>query len=292
MLYFYHNSLLRNGDKKLKPFSNLLIDSTCPVKTAIELLEKAEQKTLFVVDDNGRLLAALTDGDIRRRLLKNGEINSTVADVANYYPLFLYDSERDKAQSLMAERHIWALPILDDDNVIIDVEFIFEKMDFSNMRIRRILPEDIDKINAFFDQMAGDTRSMFNRGDVNRDRINRHLEKNTDNEIHFGAFIDTANGEIIVGYVFLWDIDKTIPWLGIAVHEKCKGRHMGRELLRFIFDYSEENGYGGLMLTTVPANIRAQGLYERMGFEYQGIHSSGEYFYIKSFIKKIDGERL
>ena len=265
---------------------NYLISENDTVMTAMDRIDTTGKKTVFAVDENKSLKAVLTDGDIRRFLLSGGKTDEKIRNVANYKPLFLYDSERDKAYSKLRENHIEAIPILNDDNIIISIEFMYENVDIDNISFRELTAGDKIAINAFFDQMAGDTRSMFNRGDCNRIRVNDFLDGKSENEKHFIAVSNKSGGEeYIVGYVFIWDTDTGIPWMGIAIHEDWKGRHMGRKLLKFIFGYSIENGYGGLMLTTVPANIRAQGLYERMGFEYQGIHSSGEYFYIKRFKK-------
>lgn len=139
----------------------------------------------------------------------------------------------------------------------------------------------------FFDQMAGDTRAMFNRGDVNRMRIIGHLSrKEYDGQIHFAAVVkDGAGNERMVGYVFLWDMDKALPWLGIAVREDWKGHHLGRILLKHLDDWARPRGYGGLMLTSVPANVRAHSLYARMGFEYCGVYPDSEFLFIKRYAK-------
>ena len=92
----------------------------------------------------------------------------------------------------------------------------------------------------------------------------------------------------MVGYVFLWDLDTLIPWLGICVREDWKGNHLGRKLLEHLDSYLQPKGYGGVMLTSVPANIRAHSLYERMGFVYYGNHPSSEFLYIKRYPVKRD----
>ena len=89
----------------------------------------------------------------------------------------------------------------------------------------------------------------------------------------------------MVGYVFLWDLATRIPWLGIAVREGWKGHHLGQRLMRHAEDYALENGCGGVMLTSVPANIRAHSLYARMGYDYCGSYLDGEFLFIKRFAR-------
>ncbi len=103
-------------------------------------------------------------------------------------------------------------------------------------------------------------------------------------EIFFGAFSPDGS---IAGIVFAIDLDTGVPAVGIAVHEKIKGKHLGRILLQYMDEYAISKGYTGLYLTTAVANMRGQGLYERMGYRKMGTHVSGEFFYLKRFPKKI-----
>ena len=151
--------------------------------------------------------------------------------------------------------------------------------DLEHVRIRLITPQDLPLVEAFYDQMGGESRAFFNRGDGNRQFSLRALRGEAPNTAFFLA---EAEGRM-VGTVFLWDTHKRVPWLGIAVAEDCKGRHLGRSLLSHAHEHARALGAGGVLLTTAVANIRGQGLYERMGYERLGQHSSGEYLYLLRF---------
>lgn len=99
---------------------DFLIDEDCTMLHAMELLDKVGKKTLFVVKE-GQLAAALTDGDIRRWILKKGSLDVTVKDIANYNPVFLRDKERVSAKEFMKKQAIEALPILNENNEITSV---------------------------------------------------------------------------------------------------------------------------------------------------------------------------
>ena len=45
-------------------------------------------------------------------------------------------------------------------------------------------------------------------------------------------------------------------------------------------EWAESVGAGGIMLSTAPENVRAQKLYERMGYVQIGIQSNGELLYL------------
>ena len=74
---------------------------------------------LFIVDENGSLVGSLTDGDIRRWLLKSGKITATVVEAMNPSPCTL-TSAKD-ALRLMKDKSITAIPIIDINRNIVDI---------------------------------------------------------------------------------------------------------------------------------------------------------------------------
>lgn len=89
---------------------------------AMEMLEKNKIKVLFVLDQD-ILRATVTDGDIRRWLMRGGEVKAQVKQVANYQPKYLHEGQTHQAESLMKEYGIEAVPIVDEGFVIKDIIF-------------------------------------------------------------------------------------------------------------------------------------------------------------------------
>ena len=263
-----------------------LIGQESSIRECLQQLCDSAKGILFLVDGM-TLKGALSDGDVRRYLLGGGSIDDPAVRAANLRPLFLFDTERERASAFMCDRKISVVPILDEDMKVVDVAFLREGVYMDDVKFRELTAGDLGLLMEFFDQMAGDTRAMFNRGDVNRLRAMKHLNAKPfgeDGEIHFAAVAMGADGEErIVGYVFLWDIDTKIPWLGIAVREEWKGHRLGRRLLEHVDAWAKPRGYGGVMLTSVPANIRAHSLYTRMGYQYYGTYPDSEFLYVKRY---------
>lgn len=273
------------GGASLSPaIRSVLIEESDPVIAALRRLNETSRQILFVVD-GARLKASLSDGDIRRFLLAGGTLDEPLSAAAHREPRFLMSTERERARSLLTEWHVPAIPIVDESMRLVDIVFRYETVDLDAVDIRVLTGDDLPMVLEFFDQMAGDTRAMFNRGDINRIRAIDHLSrKGDDGQRHFAAVIRDGSGvEKMVGYVFLWDADRKIPWVGIAVREEWKGKRLGRRLMGYLDDWARPRGYGGLMLTSVPANIRAHSLYVRMGFEYLGVYSDGEFLFVKRY---------
>ena len=142
--------------------------------------------------------------------------------------------------------------------------------------IRPFQKGDRQAVEEFFDQMGGETRAFFDRNSGNKTTALRYFTEDPENVRYFLAEV---NG-LMVGYVFLFEMEKSVPWLGIAVREEYKGRHLGRKLMQYAENYAKAQGKGGILLTTHVSNIRGQGLYERSGYQRMGMHSSGEVLYL------------
>ena len=264
-------------------FNEYLITGDESLREALAKLNKTGKKNLFWLE-NRKLLGVINDGDIRRFILNGGSLDDPVKNAINRHPKFLFDTERNRAERFLVEQKISAVPIVDENLCVVDIVSCFDKVDISEATVRELTADDLPILLDFFGQMAGDTRAMFNRNDVNLIRATDFFAgRGAQDQIHFAAVSRQGNDEIIVGYVFLWDLDTKIPWLGIAVRESWKGRHLGRVLLEHAEKYAVAKGYGGIMLTSVPANVRAHSLYSRMGYEYCGNYPDGEFFFIRRF---------
>ena len=150
-----------------------------------------------------------------------------------------------------------------------------------NLTIREIEALDEERINGFFDAMSGEVRSLFNRNDHNRQGVLKQLKRPLDSRKYWIAL----DGDRMLGYVFLLDIDTGVPTMGIALAEDCRGRGLGKLLTRFVLDKAREMGKGGIQVTTHIANVRAQALYEAMGFRLMGISARNvqELYYLHAF---------
>jgi len=96
--------------------------------TLLETLEKINRntsRTAFVCSGK-KLLAAVSDGDIRRALIKGMGTDSKVREIANYSPLSLSISQKHVADKYLRERFINAVPLLNVDGEIVDVKVLLK----------------------------------------------------------------------------------------------------------------------------------------------------------------------
>jgi dTDP-glucose pyrophosphorylase len=93
---------------------------------AMERLDATSKKVIFVQNDY-KLSAAITDGDIRRWILKKGNLDARVKDIANYNPLYLKENQKHEAKEFMKKNFIDAVPIVNNSMQIISVILLNEE---------------------------------------------------------------------------------------------------------------------------------------------------------------------
>jgi len=119
--------------------SQYLINKDESIRKAIELIDKSARKIVFVIDSEGKLYSTITDGDIRRWIIKTGGIKGNVEDIGNKNPVFFEkDYSVDKVKKILLSNKVEAIPIVNKEKKIIKILFwddIFqeEKKDFSQI---------------------------------------------------------------------------------------------------------------------------------------------------------------
>lgn len=108
---------------KTQQLMSFLISPDCTVVEALEKIDSNAKGILFVVNDGRKLVGVLTDGDIRRWLLRTGELQGDVNRVMNQNPKVIYRKELASAKEFMAKHSITALPVVNAKGVISDIIF-------------------------------------------------------------------------------------------------------------------------------------------------------------------------
>lgn len=102
---------------------NFLIKSNISIYDAINIINKNGHGIAYICKGR-KLKAVLSDGDIRRFILKNGDIKLGLNKVANYNPRFIKYGDLIDADAFMREKKITSVPILDNDQNIISIKFL------------------------------------------------------------------------------------------------------------------------------------------------------------------------
>lgn len=90
---------------------------------AMQKIEKNSVGILFIVDDGGHLTGSLSDGDIRRRIIRTGSLNGTIKDAVHRDVTALAVEEINRYLDIMREKRIHSIPVTDADGRVIDIRF-------------------------------------------------------------------------------------------------------------------------------------------------------------------------
>ncbi|ASS73951.1 alcohol dehydrogenase [Tumebacillus algifaecis] len=110
----------------MKNWKQILIPPTASILRAIETIDQgALQIALVVEDGTGRLLGTITDGDVRRGILRGVALDRSVAEIMNTDPITASSQDtQEKILATMKMRRLQQIPILDADGLVIGVQVL------------------------------------------------------------------------------------------------------------------------------------------------------------------------
>ena len=122
-----------------------LIPPTLSVKEAIEKIENTGRKTVFIVDEQRKLTGIFTDGDMRRYVLKNGDLSAPITFAMNKEPIVFRETQTKELAKQIEERSLLVYPIVNNENQIVDVVYWNEKS-CKGIHPTQKLPENVSVI--------------------------------------------------------------------------------------------------------------------------------------------------
>lgn len=117
-----------------------VLTENASVRDAIAAIDTGARQIALVVAEDGRLLATVTDGDIRRALLRGGGLEDPVHTVMSRHPVTIRDDAAPgTARQLMHEKVLHHVPIVDQDGRLVDLVWIDDSVGTASCATRVIL---------------------------------------------------------------------------------------------------------------------------------------------------------
>ena len=93
------------------------------VQSAVEILNSESTRIVLIVDNNDRLLGTVTDGDIRRGLIKRLPMITSIDNIMFKEPTVASkEDSKETILSMMKRLDLLQIPILDNDRKVIGIE--------------------------------------------------------------------------------------------------------------------------------------------------------------------------
>ena len=116
-----------------------LLPEQCTIEKAIFCLNEAALQIVMVIDRAGCLVGTITDGDIRRGLLKGLTVNSMIDSIVVRVPLVVPPEMRgDMIAQLMRANRIHQIPIVDDQRKVVGLH-LWDEMGAASERINAMV---------------------------------------------------------------------------------------------------------------------------------------------------------
>jgi dTDP-glucose pyrophosphorylase len=101
-------------------WTKTIVRANCTLRDVLATIDAGELQIALVVDDGNRLLGVITDGDVRRALLRGLNLRARATDVMTRTPVTVRAGMKLSAvEMLMHERSLNQIPIVDDVGVIV-----------------------------------------------------------------------------------------------------------------------------------------------------------------------------
>lgn len=104
--------------------SKFLVNKNLSIKEAMKKIDQGAKRIVFVVDETKRLLGSLSDGDIRRHILKAGNIEGDISTVYNSNSYVLQgDYNLEEIRPVIIKNSYRAVPVVNSEKKIIRILF-------------------------------------------------------------------------------------------------------------------------------------------------------------------------
>ncbi|KSO76558.1 alcohol dehydrogenase [Pseudomonas aeruginosa] len=111
----------------MKQWEKALITLDSTIEDAITTLDRVAMRIVMIVNDQRQLLGTLTDGDVRRALLKQLPLNTPVGNVMCKTPRTAErDWGRERILSVMEKYSLLQLPIIDEKRKVIGLQTLHD----------------------------------------------------------------------------------------------------------------------------------------------------------------------
>jgi len=111
----------------MKSYKNILLLPPSTIKKALETIDKGAMKIALVVDKNSKLIGTLSDGDIRRGILKGLSLEDSIESIIFKTPTVCTNKDsKEYILELALSKKIQQIPIVDEGGVLVGIEIVDE----------------------------------------------------------------------------------------------------------------------------------------------------------------------
>ncbi len=180
----------------MKKINKLLILNTENIKNCLKQLNLTQEKILICVNKKKVFQGVITDGDLRRALLKGALLSDKINIHIKKNALFVtQNTPREKALSLLSTKKI-LIPVLDSLNKVVDFYTLADKLDNLDIINKDVVVIGLGYVGLTLSCILADSGFNVIGYDNNRKKISNLKNKKTDIfEIGLQSYLDANVGK-------------------------------------------------------------------------------------------------
>ena len=104
-------------------YRNYCASSENTIHSIAELLDKSKLKTLYITSANNKLIGSITDGDLRRAVIRGIPLDQNVTVIMNANPKYVREGvdEKNIAQELIKTLNLSTIPVVDENIYVVGI---------------------------------------------------------------------------------------------------------------------------------------------------------------------------
>lgn len=103
-------------------WQHVLVSPRASIKETLQAIDAGAMQLAAVIDESSRLLGVVSDGDVRRALLRGKDLSSPVTDIMNVSPVTIGSGQtHQEALRLMRKNHLRHILVVDGEKRLVDI---------------------------------------------------------------------------------------------------------------------------------------------------------------------------
>lgn len=111
----------------MKNIEDIIVSEETPIIDVLKIIDESSKQLALVVDGSKKLLGTVSDGDIRRALLKNISLTETIKNIYFKSPTVAnINDSKDEIINVCSSKKIHQIPIIDNNGNLVGLEVLDE----------------------------------------------------------------------------------------------------------------------------------------------------------------------
>ncbi len=113
------------GLVNVRTCTEILIEPTTPIHETLQVIDQGAWQMALVIDTDNRLLGTVTDGDIRRAILRGIGLEQPVSSIMNIHPTVItIETPQKTAYTMMIRKGMHRVPLVDKIGRVVGLEIL------------------------------------------------------------------------------------------------------------------------------------------------------------------------